>query len=289
MAPSRSPDAGGDDLSALFGSSAQGTAPAGAPGAADEALPSRRAMRHARVKPAPKFSVVGAAGELLLTMGVILLMFVGWKYWLNDLIVGNEQNTAGAGVEQQFHDDEAESNSTIDPEIGIPVGVAPTEINQQFAVLYVPAWGADYSRPIAEGTGYYDVLDENIGHYTDTQMPGAVGNFAIAGHRLAYGASMQHIHELQIGDKIIVGTQDGWYTYVYRSGEYVAPTQVDVLGSVPRVPEAIGSDRILTLMSCNPFWSTDERIIAYAVFDHFTPRADGPPEEIAQAVANGGG
>lgn len=247
-------------------------------------------MRHARAAARPKVTVVGVLGELLLTMGVVLLMFVGWKYWLNDLIVGNEQNTAGASVEQGFDAPDADlPASTVDPEIGIPVGVAPTEINQRFAVLYVPAWGADYSRPIAEGTGYYDVLDENVGHYEETQMPGAVGNFAIAGHRLAYGAAMQHIHELQVGDPVIIGTQDGWYTYVYRSGEYVAPTQIDVLDSVPRVPDAIGSDRILTLMSCNPFWSTDERIIAYAVFDHFTPRADGPPPEIAQAVANGGG
>lgn len=229
----------------------------------------------------PKITFVGAAGELLLTMGVIMLVFVGWKYWLNDLIVGNEQNQAGSTLTTELEEVAEQAPPPSVDAAGIPVREAPTEINERFAVLYVPSWGADYSRPIAEGVSYSQVLNENIGHYPQSDMPGAVGNFVIAGHRLAYGASMQYIHELQIGDEIIVETADGWYTYVYRSGEYVAATQVDILDDVPRVPDAIGSDRILTLQSCNPFWSTAERIIAYAVFQSFTPRADGPPESIA--------
>lgn len=270
------------------------------PPAQQPAPPTRRTSgRRARAttKRAPRPTVVGVAGELLLTAGVIVLLFVGWKYWLNDLIVGDEQNSAGVELQQQFAQqatgaeppaaDQPPAEVRITDPAQIPVAAAPTDINERFAVLYVPAWGADYSRPIAEGTDYYDVLDENIGHYAQSAMPGAVGNFAIAGHRLAYGASMQHIHELQIGDEIIIETTDGWYTYVYRSGEYVAPTQVDVLNSVPRVPEQLGSDRLLTLMSCNPFWSTAERIIAYAIFDHFTPRSAGAPASIAATVNAG--
>lgn len=246
----------------------------------------RRAV--AATKPRPKITVIGVTGELLLTMGVIMMLFVGWKYWLNDIIVGNEQNQAGAALTSRLEEQAEAGTSTAVDETGIPVRPQPTETNERFAVLYVPAWGADYSRPIAQGVDYHDVLDENLGHYPQSDMPGAVGNFVVAGHRLAYGASMQNIHKLQVGDEIIVETGDGWYTYIYRSGEYVAPTQVDILGDVPRVPDAIGSDRLLTLQSCNPFWSTAERIIAYAVFDSFTPRVDGPPESIAAAVSGGG-
>ncbi|MCR2828557.1 class E sortase, partial [Microbacterium sp. zg.Y909] len=39
--------------------------------------------------------------------------------------------------------------------------------------------------------------------------------------------------------------------------------------------------RYLTLTTCSPMWSTAERLAAYAVFDSFTPRADGPPESLA--------
>lgn len=239
----------------------------------------------------PKVTVVGVIGEVLLTMGVVMLLFVGWKYWLNDIIVGNEQNRSGAQLGGELDAQAQEGSASTPDHAGIPVLPQPTEINERFAILYVPAWGADYSRPIAQGTGYYEVLDENVGHYEQSVMPGAIGNFAIAGHRLAYGASMQFIHELQVGDEVVVETVDGWYTYLYRSGEYVAPTQVDVLNPIPRAPATptgLEGERIMTLMSCNPFWSTAERIIAYAVFDSFTPRADGPPVSIAGSPAAGG-
>jgi len=226
-------------------------------------------------------TVIGVIGELLMTFGVIMLLFVGWKYWLNDIVVGHEQNKSGAALAQQLA--EQTPNSEVD-EGGIPVGVAPTQTNEQFATLYVPAWGADYSRPIAQGIEQHEVLDHNLGHYPSTPMPGAVGNFAIAGHRMAYGASMQKLGDLKVGDEIVVETADGWYTYRYRSGEYVQPTQVDILASVPRHADIAGGERLMTLMTCNPVWSTAERMIAYAVFDRFTPRADGPPESIRAAV-----
>ena len=98
-----------------------------------------------------------------------------------------------------------------------------------FAVLYVPRFGADYKRTIAEGTGT-DVLnspDLGIGHYPGTQMPGEVGNFAIASHRSANGGGMHLINELQLGDAIYVQTADGYYTYRFRDFEYVPPSAVE--------------------------------------------------------------
>ncbi|HEY9423702.1 MAG TPA: class E sortase, partial [Microterricola sp.] len=37
--------------------------------------------------------------------------------------------------------------------------------------------------------------------------------------------------------------------------------------------------------SCNPLLSTDERIIAYGVFEGWQPLSAGPPAEIAAQVA----
>lgn len=243
----------------------------GSKGSAGSSAPKRR----------PRVTVVGVLGETLMTFGVIMLLFVGWKYWLNDLIVGHQQNQASSSLSSELA---AQQGATQVDAGGVVIGQAPAIDNTRFAILYVPAFGPEYMRPIAEGTGYSEVLDENIGHYTDTAMPGEVGNFAIAGHRLAYGAPMQKIHELKVGDPIIVETSAGWYTYIFRSGEYVQPTQVDVLDDVPRMPEAEGGDRIMTLMSCNPYWSTAERIIAYATFDSFTPRSAGAPAIITPTL-----
>jgi sortase A len=67
----------------------------------------------------------------------------------------------------------------------------------------------------------------------------------------------------------------------------VKPTGVGVLDPVPQQDGVAATQRLLTLTTCNPFYSTAERIIGYSVFDKFTPRADGPPQEIA-ATVNGG-
>ena len=36
--------------------------------------------------------MVGILGEVLITAGVLVLLFLGWQLWLNDIIVGNEAN-----------------------------------------------------------------------------------------------------------------------------------------------------------------------------------------------------
>lgn len=236
-------------------------------------------------KRAPRVTVSGVLGELLLTAGVVMLLFLGWKFWLNDKIVGNEQNHEGAQLSQQF---EQEYETVAPPEVdesGVPIRKPPTAEATPFAVLYVPAWGEDYSRTIATGITRYGVLDYYIGYYPESDPVGSVGNFAIAGHRLAYGASMQKVPDLQLGDNAYVETVDGWYQYTFRSGEYVGPSEISILSDVPRHPELPGGDRIMLLMTCNPFHSTEERVVAYTTFVDFIPRSEGPPAEIAAAVS----
>lgn len=235
----------------------------------------RRAARRRRASP------VGVLGEILLTAGVLVLLFLLWQQWLNDILVGEqlrqtsiEQTEAWGGA-----DDTAVEPSSEDPIIVSAPGEA-----ERFAMLIVPRFGSDYYRPIAEGTSTTTVLNRNnFGHYPSTQMPGEVGNFAIAAHRKAYGGNLEHIGELRAGDRIYVETEAGWYRYTFRNLEYVQPTGVGVLDPVPQTA-ATSDDRYITLTSCNPFFSTAERIIAYGTFDGWFPREDGAPAEIADTV-----
>jgi sortase A len=248
-------------------------------------------------------SVVGVLGELLMTAGVLVLLFLGWQVWLNDIIVGAEQTNAADRLAQQW-ESHPTTPSSSDPtdgpsaqptgtpvpgDAGEPVVMAKPEAAQSFANLIVPRLGADYRRPIAEGIGF-NVLNNRatgVGHYPDTQLPGQVGNFAVAAHRTTYGAGFHDINTLLVGDSIFVETQDGWYKYVYRGTEYVRPTGVGVLEPVPQVKGATPTDRLITLTSCHPYFSAAERIIAYGVFDSWYPRASGPPAEIATLVQAG--
>ncbi len=105
-------------------------------------------------------------------------------------------------------------------------------------IMYIPRFGADYTRPIVQGTST-DVLDTlGLGHYSDTAMPGATGNFAVAGHRQTHGAVLDNIHTLVPGDRIYVQTKDGFYVYVFRNNQIVLPSATDVLLPVPTQPAA---------------------------------------------------
>ncbi|TFD90176.1 class E sortase [Cryobacterium serini] len=255
--------------------------------------------RPRRVK-SGRISAVGVLGELLMTSAALVLLFLGWQLWWNDMLMANSQSSAARQISQDWIDSSTsplELVPSVDPAepsaepiavgYGAPIVAAVPANATAFAVLYVPRFGADYRRTIAEGTGH-DVLNSNrlgIGHYEGTEMPGAVGNFAVAAHRSAFGGGMHLINELQLGDAIYVQTADGYYTYRYRDTEYVAPSQVQVLASVPNNPDATAVDRIITLTSCNPLYSTAERIIAYGVLESWQPLSAGAPVELAPIIA----
>jgi sortase A len=247
----------------------------------------RRGERH-------RISIIGVVGELLVTAGVLVFLFLGWQLWLNDVIVGEQQNTAAAELGQSWTADvpavpTAPDAPTTQPvAYGEPVvATAPAEATK-FAIMYIPRFGADYARSIAEGVGTVRVLNKNgVGHYPGTQMPGQVGNFAVAAHRTTYGAPFNSIATLRVGDRIYVQTEQGYYTYVYRNTEYVYPNGVGVKDPVPQSKTAATTDRLLTMTSCNPKLSAAERIVAYSVFDSWQPLSAGPPAEIAALVQKG--
>ncbi|KAB1645279.1 class E sortase [Gulosibacter chungangensis] len=238
--------------------------------------------RRAAGKRRKRVTFTGVLGELLLTVGALLLLFIGWKYFYFDGLAGSAQDEAGANLSQQLE----EQYQTIDePELdesGIPIRPMPEGEGQEFAVLYVPSWEGNFSRTIATGTSFYGVLDQYVGAYEKSDPVGSVGNFVIAGHRWGYGSAFKEVPDLSVGDNVYIETVDGWYVYTYRSGEYVMPTEVSVLAGVPRFPELQSEDRVMILQTCNPIYTSSlERQVAYTVLVDFVPRSDGPPAEIA--------
>jgi sortase A len=165
--------------------------------------------------------------------------------------------------------------------------VVPPNENTSFATLYVPRFGMDFVRVIAEGTDEATVLNSRtrgVGRYTNSDPLGAVGNFAIAGHRTSWGAAFGQIGDLRLGDKIFVEIPEGWFEYSFRNTEYVWATEVDVLNPIPKSSESPTESRIITLTSCHPKFSEAERIIAYGVFEGWYPRDAGAPGELIETL-----
>ena len=257
----------------------------------------RRAASKRRRRRSGLTTAIGVAGDLLITAGVLVLCFLGWQLYANNLIEGGQQQAEANQLGQAW----AQSRPDLGKEVGtVPKPGQPTTTAQvavysgapqhgeRFAALIIPRFGADWQRTVAEGTDTGVLSRFGIGHYEGTALPGALGNFAIASHRDIDGAAFQNIDQLDVGDSIYLQTADGWYRYVYRSHTVVKPTAVDAVAPVPFDAGATPEARYLTMTTCSPKWTSTERLIAYAVFDSFTPTVDGPPAEISGIYAQGG-
>ncbi len=256
----------------------------------------RRAAAQRRRRRSGLTTTIGVFGDLLVTAGVLVLFFLAWQLYINNGIEGGQQQSQAGELGQSW----AQNAPSLGKQVGsVPKPGQPSTADvavyqgtpayaQQFANLIVPRFGPNWERVIAEGTDAKVLSSAGIGHYEGSALPGQLGNFAIASHRDIDGAAFQNIDQLDVGDSIYLETQDGWYKYVYRSHTVVKPTAVDAVAAVPFEAGAAPDDRYLTMTTCSPKWTSTERLIAYAVFDSFTPRADGPPAEIAGLYANGG-
>ena len=230
-------------------------------------------------------------GEVLLLGGLAVVGYLVWQPWHTGVVVTGKQvelsaETSAAWRAAAESEEPAQTGSTTEPVV--TAVVAPAEV---FGVLYVPAFSPTYANRMAETTDWWTVLnldDKGIGRYETTQMPGEPGNFAVAGHRSGpLINSFKEVMDLRVGDPLYVETAQGWYTYRFRSFEYVWPTEVDVLNPFPRLSGVPGTDQILTLTTCHPKDSGDaERAIAYAVFESFRPLSAGPPAELVKVNTN---
>lgn len=256
---------------------------------AGEGLTGRDARRSERARPQRRRRRITPAqviGELLLTLGLVTGLYVVWQIWINDWISDSSQTATADQYAKQWAD-AAPPASDSSSDVSRPVVTKKPAYGKVFANLIVPRFGKDFVRPIAEGTGY-DVLSNSslgMGHYTETALPGQIGNFAIASHRTAYGGALHTMQLMRVGDPIYIETQDGWYQYVFRNIEYVLVSGTGVLDAVPQNPSADPTQRTITMTTCNPLYSSAERMIGYGQFVKFYPRAGGAPAEIAATVA----
>ena len=160
---------------------------------------------------------VGVAGELLVTLGVVLGLFVGWQLVWTDVVADGEQSAVVSRLAAEFSE---------------PEGADPADLGEAVAIVRIPRFGRDYARPLYEGTDRA-TLQRGIGHYPGTPGPGEIGNFAIAGHRTTYGKPFNRIAELRDSDLVIVETREAYFAYQVFDRAVVLPTQTEVVLPVP--------------------------------------------------------
>ncbi|MHB8690636.1 MAG: class D sortase [Solirubrobacteraceae bacterium] len=138
-----------------------------------------------------------------------------------------------------------------------------TQIGGPIGRIYLPTLGRSYI--VVQGTNTAS-LEQGPGHYPGTDWPGQGGTVAIAGHRTTFLAPFRTLNELRPGQPIILQMPYGRFIYQVQYTRIVLPTDLSVTRSV-------GYDR-LVLSACNPLFSADQRIVAFARLARAIPATD---------------
>nr|WP_189887268.1 class E sortase [Streptomyces xantholiticus] len=238
------------------------------PGRPLSRVEARRAARAA--KDSPTVIASRAIGELFITLGVLMLLFVTYQLWWTNVLAGQQADRAADQIQQDWA--KGRKPDAFEP-------------GQGFAMMYIPK--LDVVVPIAEGIDKQSVLDRGmVGHYGEGQLKTAMpedkqGNFAVAGHRNTHGEPFRYINRLEPGDPIVVETRDTYYTYEMASIlPQTLPSNVSVISPVPEQSGFTKPGRYITLTTCTPEFTSTYRMIVWGKMVEERPRSKGKPDAL---------
>jgi sortase A len=218
--------------------------------------------------------VAHGATELLITLGVIAMLFVAYQTWGASRVVESHQRDLDRQLAQQWAAGSGEATggtSMSGAAVAPPPGGA-------LARLYLPR--LDKAWVVVEGVGPAD-LRYGPGHYPATARPGQVGNFAMAGHRTQ--AVFWNLDRLTDRDVAVVETARVWYVYRITQVHVTSPNALEVLAPVPGRPGVTARTPMLTLTTCSPKWGYSHRLVVHAELVRSQPRTAGRPAELTAA------
>lgn len=210
-------------------------------------------------------------GELLITAGVVLGLFVVYSLWWTNVLADREASAQGDRMRDGWAADRGPGDLNTKDGIGF---------------LHVPAMGDDEVL-VKKGTDSKALNRGIAGYYTEpvkSALPwDDKGNFTLAAHRDGHGAKFHNIHKIKDGDPIVFETRDTWYVYkVYETLPKTSKYNVDVLQPVPEESGKKKPGRYITLTTCTPIFTSDFRYIVWGELER-TEKVDAertPPAEL---------
>lgn len=211
---------------------------------ADVALP------RARTAPTPRRPILIL---VLRWFGIACLMiaagiggYIGWLLWGTGLAT----KAAQADLKPAF----TRVIDTKDPQQAPPAGVTPLR-GSAYAELIIPR--IDFDMIVVQGTDE-ESLKKGPGHYPDTADPwDPTGRVGIAGHRTTYLAPFYSLDSMKEGDPITIRTEYGTFEYVVTRVEVISEAGSGIVLTQTEEPT-------LVLTTCNPRYSSSQRLIVYA-------------------------
>jgi sortase A len=291
------------------GSGSDGSAPAGSIGPQPAGSGGRRHSTGDLVR-----AGIRGLGQTLITLGLVLLLFVVYEVWVSNIFAHQRQDKVRQQLTQAWQKGqdplhgEDRLNLPSGKQVVIPAGTG-------FANLYIPRFGKDYAWTVVQGTNDAD-LERGPGHYSNTAVPGQIGNFALAGHRVGKGEPFLNLDQLVPGDAVVVQTAGNWYVYrilgsttQYAAAlkisdakrraaavaaalaapdaegvvgrEVVSPNAVSVIDPVPNHAGATPSRALLTMTTCHPKYTADQRMVLHAALTRSVAvKGNATPKEL---------
>ncbi|SHL62560.1 class E sortase [Actinacidiphila paucisporea] len=219
-------------------------------------------------------SVISVVGELLITAGLVLALFVVYSLWWTNVVADRHATKAANKVRQEW--------------AGTPAGGPARGLDTLDGIgfLHVPAMGRNYEVLVKKGTST-EVLNEGVaGYYTEptpAAMPwDSVGNFTLAAHRDGHGAKFHDIDKIHTGDPIVFESKDTWYVYkVYKILDQTSKYDVAVTDQVPEESGRKKPGRYITLTTCTPVYTSRYRYVVWGELvrtQKVDPQRTPPPE-----------
>ncbi|TKG73354.1 class E sortase [Prauserella endophytica] len=245
-------------------------------------------------------TIVRTFGEVLITLGVVVLLFVVYELYVTNWMSGKLQDQASADLDAEWANERELHAEPLD--------------GKAFARIYIPSFGADWNFTVQQGVDS-ETLEIGPGHYKTTAMPGEPGNMGVAGHRVGKGAPFNDLDLLNSCDAIVIETADSFYVYRVlpmadeaagwaegkgrdpkcanvaplrdRDGAYaetvgrviVTPGRGDAVAPVPYQPADVlpkaSQAALLTLTTCHPRFSDRERMIIHSVLTNQLKKQPG--------------
>ncbi|MFE1438427.1 class E sortase [Streptomyces sp. NPDC058739] len=203
--------------------------------------------------PGPIATAVSVFGELLITAGLILGLFVVYSLWWTNVLADRKAGREGDRVRDHWAQD---------------TGPGALDTKDGIGFLHVPAMGGGEIL-VKKGTAAELLNDGVAGYYTDpvkATLPtsGRNGNFSLAAHRDGHGAKFHKIDRLHEGDPIVFETKDKWYVYkVYATLPETSKYNVAVLGAVPQESGRKKAGKYITLTTCTPVYTSRYRYVVW--------------------------
>ncbi|WP_320775514.1 class E sortase [Streptomyces sp. CRN 30] len=219
---------------------------------------------------------VSVFGELLITAGLVMGLFVVYSLWWTNVMADREADKQGDKVRDNWADGRGGS-----------AGPGTLNTKDGIGFLHVPAMSKGEIL-VEKGTSMKVLNDGVAGYYTDPvkaelPMTDEKGNFSLAAHRDGHGAKFHNIDKIDEGDPIVFETKDTWYVYkVYGILPETSKYNVDVLGKIPKESGKKKAGHYITLTTCTPVYTSRYRYIVWGELER-TEKVDAdrtPPEEL---------